>query len=286
MKDINWSEIQEYYNDKHTWDDISQNYHISMIDIANAKKQGLFMSRTKSEANKLSCAKYPRKLAQKTKDKISISRIKYLKEHPDQVPYLLNHYSKGESYPEKYFNGILEKSNINYERYVQYGIYNLDFAIIDKLIDLEIDGNQHICDKSIVMSNNRRDVFLKENGWRVIRVLWSDYCKLNKEERENFIIELLSTIENDTIKQENLELILLSSGLRKIVKHKYCLCGNKINMRSNSCNLCSRKPIIDKPDYLKLISDINTLGYKASAKKYCTSYSSIHRWKREYEAIE
>ena len=33
-------------------------------------------------------------LSQEHKNKISISRIKFLKENPDQVPYLLNHYSK------------------------------------------------------------------------------------------------------------------------------------------------------------------------------------------------
>lgn len=43
---------------------------------------------------------------QETKDKISKARIKYLLEHPDKIPYLLNH-SSNESYPEKYFNELL-----------------------------------------------------------------------------------------------------------------------------------------------------------------------------------
>jgi len=42
------------------------------------------------------------KQTEETKNKISKSRKKYLFEHPDKVPYLINHSSKM-SYPEKYF---------------------------------------------------------------------------------------------------------------------------------------------------------------------------------------
>ena len=44
-------------------------------------------------------SKEGKKHTEETKRKISEIRKKYLFENPDKVPYLLNHYSKGESYP-------------------------------------------------------------------------------------------------------------------------------------------------------------------------------------------
>jgi len=62
------------------------------------------------------------------KRKISESRKKYLKEHPDKVPYLLNHHRKGPSYPERYFMQIFHSMGIEFKTdYSQCG-YFLDFA--------------------------------------------------------------------------------------------------------------------------------------------------------------
>jgi len=52
-----------------------------------------------------------KKHSQTTKDKISKSMIKYLTEHPNRVPYLLNHSSKI-SYPEEIFKNALNEMNI------------------------------------------------------------------------------------------------------------------------------------------------------------------------------
>jgi hypothetical protein len=101
-----WTTIQEYYNDNHTWRDIVEEFNINMRLIIDAKEQNLFKSRTKSEATKLTAKLKPRTHTDETKKKISEIRIKYLRENPDKVPYKLNHYSKGESYPEQYFSKI------------------------------------------------------------------------------------------------------------------------------------------------------------------------------------
>ena len=135
-KEINWKEIQKFYDNNHTWKDIQKEFNISITTISKNSKNGNFKSRNKSESMKLSNKLYPRKLTEETKNKISKSRIRFLKENPDKVPYLLNHYSKGESYPEKYFDKILKKTNLKYTRYCTTNRYELDFAFIDKGIDL------------------------------------------------------------------------------------------------------------------------------------------------------
>lgn len=85
---LNWKEIQNYYDDNHTWRDLKTKFKITDYIIIKAKKAGNFKSRSKSEANKLGYEKYPRTLSEETKKKISKSRIKYLEDNPDKVPYL------------------------------------------------------------------------------------------------------------------------------------------------------------------------------------------------------
>jgi len=135
-----------------------------------------------------------RKHTDETKKKLSKIRRKYLEENPDKVPYLLNHYSKGESYPEKYFRKIFEKYKVDFEQEYRVKTYSLDFAILSKKIDIEIDGEQHYLDPTVIKSDIRRNRYLSENGWEVIRIRWSDYQKLRKEERKEFINNLLKLI--------------------------------------------------------------------------------------------
>ena len=128
-------------------------------------------------------------VSQETKDKISKSRKEYLRNNPDKVPYLLNHSSK-ESYPEKYFTEVFKNEGIDVIKSYRIGLYELDFSIPEKKIDIEIDGSQHYLDTKIVESDKRRNDFLKENGWDVIRINWSEYKKLNTEDRIDYISNL------------------------------------------------------------------------------------------------
>ena len=136
-----------------------------------------------------------RALTTEHKQKISKSRINFLRENPDMVPYKLNHYSKGRSYPEEYWKIILDSNNILYKEQYQVGPYQLDFAIVNSntiKIDLEIDGDQHYLDERIILSDKRRNTYLEDLGWKIIRVKWSDYQKLdNKRTYVNFIINQL-----------------------------------------------------------------------------------------------
>jgi len=144
-------------------------------DAWNKGKEGTFKGRSHTE---------------ETKNKIRDKRLKFLEENPDKVPYKLNHYSKGKSYAEQYWKIILESHNIEFIEEYPIGLYSLDFAIVDKKVDLEIDGDQHHLDKRIVESDKRRDSYLECNGWSVIRIKWSDYKKIcNKKDYINEIIE-------------------------------------------------------------------------------------------------
>jgi very-short-patch-repair endonuclease len=127
------------------------------------------------------------------KKKISEARKKYLNEHPDKVPFKLNHSSK-ESYPEKYFREWLQKENIFVEREFQVGLYTLDFAWPEKKIYLEVDGSQHHL-SWMIKHDEERTKKLSELGWVCIqRVYWPDYQKLKLEEKQGYLENLKNKI--------------------------------------------------------------------------------------------
>ena len=149
--------------------------------VINCKSDPSYEEKRKNKSIKLSNIGKKRKLSIETKNKISKSRKKYLQENPDKVPYKLNHSSK-ESYPEKYFNELFINENIKVERYYYIGLYELDFCIVDKKIDIEIDGEQHYVDERIEKSDINRNKFLENLGWTIIRIRWND--------KRNYIVEL------------------------------------------------------------------------------------------------
>jgi very-short-patch-repair endonuclease len=165
----NWSEIQKFYDAGNTWRDIHIKYGMSNQSIHKATLRGDLKLRNKSEATILNVQKYgTRKHTLKTKQKISESRLKFLKENPDKVPYLVNHSSK-KSYPEIVFENALISSEITGWKYrFQNGIYQYDFAFPEQKIDVEIDGGTHLTEK-VKKIDARRDEFSRQCGWIVIR---------------------------------------------------------------------------------------------------------------------
>jgi len=272
LNKFNWIEIQKYYNDNHTYKDVSKKYNISEGSIRKASKQGLLKTRTLSESIKLSLKLNPRIVSEETKKKISKSRIKYLKENPDKVPYLLNHYSKGESYPEKYFDKIFY-GKFKYEKFLQCSLYHIDFAITDKKIAIEIDGEQHYLDKKIVESDKRKNIFLKEQGWDLIRIRWNHYQKMNRKEKEKYILELFNYIDNLIKKKPTIE-----------IKEKinYCKCGKKIHKRSKTCIKCAslkqKRKVENRPSKEELLKMIQETSYVQVGKKYGVSDNAIRKW--------
>ena len=164
---------------KETSEGVAKQFKALKESYASGKIIGSFTGKTHNE---------------ETKKKISKKRIEYLNKNPDKVPYVLNHYSKGKSYPERYFEDLFKNENINVTPSYRIGLYELDFAIVDKKIDIEIDGSQHYNDKRIVESDIRRTRYLNDLGWSVIRINWAEYNSKSFQEKQKFIKELLQKI--------------------------------------------------------------------------------------------
>ncbi len=201
MKDkhvrYNWEEIQTSLDSGLTWREVCIKHGCSMSAVLKAKRRGVIETRNKSSANKLSRILKPARYhSDETKKRISDIRKEFIKNNPDKVPYLLNHYSKGDSYPEKYFKNVFDVEKIPLKHHLQVSFYQLDFYNTDAMYCLEIDGEQHYCDQKIVESDKRRTIYLENLGWIVRRIRWSHFTKLSFEDRCRVISEMKTEISD------------------------------------------------------------------------------------------
>lgn len=110
-----------------------------------------------------------------------------------------------ESFPETFFKKVLDNNGIKYE--FNYPIpkrslgldcgcsYFLDFYIIDKNVDLEIDGRQHKLEERIESDIVRNEALIK-NGFIVYRIEWKNInTKKGKEYIKNEIEKFLEFIK-------------------------------------------------------------------------------------------
>lgn len=272
---IDWQRIQKYYDDGNFWRDLLSNKELGLNSrlLNYAIKNGLIKMRTRTESAKLSKIIKPQKHTLETRNKISKIRIEYLKNNPHKAPYKLNHSSK-ESYPERYFNDVFNNEGIEVERYYQVGIYEMDFSIPQKRIDIEIDGSQHYSDLKIVESDKRRAEYLKSEGWSIIRINWSAYKQMNSDEKQIYIKNIKDRIEHTLNVDDNFEIFS-----KKIIKTQ-CICGNTKYKSSKQCLKCNglknRKTI--RPEYDILVEEFEEFGYTATGKKYGVSDNAIRKW--------
>ena len=97
------------------------------------------------------------------------------------------------SYAEQWLYGLLDSNHIEYEKEKPFFGFFLDVAIGNKCI--EIDGEQHGEDTRFpeqIERDRRKDELLKENGWKELRVKWSDIKKMP----EYFANKILDFINN------------------------------------------------------------------------------------------
>lgn len=137
-----------------------------------------------------------RQLSEETKTKMSAARVG--KKHSEetkqkcrkaQLEKVRNGTHKGwqsrniTSFAENFFINVLsnELPNVSYVREKRFGKYFLDFFFEDKMLDLEIDGKQHLY-KERAESDKKRDEFLKENNVIVYRIPWNE---INSDDGKN-----------------------------------------------------------------------------------------------------
>lgn len=148
----------------------------------------------------------------------------------------------------------------------------MDFAFVDKKIDVEIDGEQHYRPESIE-HDNKRDTYLNNNGWIIYRISWLEL-------RNNFykeFTEFENFINSDLINNRTYDKNIVINDYKTI---NYCSCGKEIEKKSKKCinchNLKQRK--VDRPILEILIKEVKELGYTGTGRKYGVSDNAVRKW--------
>jgi very-short-patch-repair endonuclease len=87
------------------------------------------------------------------------------------------------SYPEQFFETVLNNNKIQFEHDLPVGRWFVDFAMKDKMIALEIDGKQHEYPERKI-KDIEKDTYLQSQGWTVHRIKWKS---INNEKGSLYI---------------------------------------------------------------------------------------------------
>lgn len=87
-----------------------------------------------------------------------------------------------QSYPEKFFTKVINNEFFDKDFIPEFpiGIYSLDFAWTNKKKAIEIDGEQHERFEEYIERDKRKDIFVKSEGWEILRIKWKDMHKDTK----------------------------------------------------------------------------------------------------------
>jgi transposase len=194
IKERNWIEIQNFYNLNNSWREVAKKFKICDATIFKAVKMGLLTSRTRGEYSKIGALKHKgKKLTDAQKEKVSIGRKKFLKENPDKHPWRKN--NKFKSVPCEKVKEWLTSKAINFvEEYnplINDRNFSIDIAFPDKMIGLEINGNQHYNrDGTLKPYYLERQTLMESKGWKIYQLHYSLCFKI--EGLEKLIYSILS----------------------------------------------------------------------------------------------
>lgn len=118
------------------------------------------------------CKKPPNSDLQKTKISVSMKKA-----HAEGRAHNIgsSRWNNEPSWPEKFFHQVVvnEFSDKNCTQEFPFQRFSLDFAWVEKKRCIEIDGAQHERPEYKVR-DERKDTALVANGWKVLRIKWSD----------------------------------------------------------------------------------------------------------------
>lgn len=177
---VDWTHIQKLYDSGLSETDLRNKNFVSRAQLEIAKKNKDFTPRTKDEINLLVGKKIKGKVTHTKEAKDKISKAMLVR-HENGTAYTLGHNErlKKRSYPEQWFESVIQNNIANQDYTPQYpvGKYCLDFAWITKKKCVEIDGETHYRFQAEIDKDIKRDAWLKEQGWSIIRFRWKDVLK-------------------------------------------------------------------------------------------------------------
>lgn len=129
-----------------------------------------------------------KKLSDEMKEKIRNGRVKFLQENKNQH----GAWNKSKkTYLEEWFDALLRDNEIYTKYNIKYNYsvypYFLDFAFIDLMLDVEVDGKFHYTCKSNIEHDQKRNAYLEDKGWKVFRISIDEVNKNSEAIKEEFL---------------------------------------------------------------------------------------------------
>jgi len=294
MNEKRWNEYNFNFSKLYNWDEI-QNRHDSGETIGSLRKRLNISYSTMKKAMELGLIikkhSIRPKVAEETKMIISQKRKEWLRKNPDKHPW--RNKDKFKSKPCEKVKEFLNSSNIQFvEEYVPSidgRSFSIDIALPDKMIAIEINGNQHYeKDGTLKPYYQERHDLLEANGWIVYEIHYSACFSFDKwNDFRNVLVSSDKKIDFDYFKYTPKEKV-----------DKKCLdCGcdiKKYSTRCKSCNIKHRELeknknvrkflspdgeiIEDKPNKEKLESLVLKYPLTKLGEMFGVSDNSIRKW--------
>lgn len=224
------------------------------------------------------------KLTEETKQKLSEKRKEYLKNNPDKHPWRLK--SKFKSEPCENFKSILRQNNYKFlEEFAPSSEknYSIDIAFPEKMIGVEINGNQHYESSGKLKPYYQfRHDHIESLGWKLYEIHYS-LCF-----DQNYVLNLISQIFNSENKIEfNYEEFVkkkMEISAAKKEKYDLCGCGERKSKTSKRCAKCQqlRRRVVKRPDKDQLHYMIWNDSTRRIAKQFNVSDHTISTWCKRF----
>jgi very-short-patch-repair endonuclease len=271
MSEIKNEIIDFYINKDFSVKDLRNKFKLQSEDIKIILGDNV---RTLSDANKLSHKKYPDnfKHTEDSKKIMREKRLEFMKNHPEKTAWRLSNIS----YPEKLCIEHIEKNGLDkkYSIVREYSVfpYFIDFAFLNEMVAVEIDGSQHLLPER-KESDDKKDKLLNDLGWLVIRVSEKE-VKTNIGNVFNEIVSYLKV--KPKINNHRIGLIVKPKKYQKKERNEFGFTESQLKSIINQRRV-ERPPM----EVLKKLIDKN--GYRKTGIMFGVSDNSVRKWLESYK---
>lgn len=214
-------------------------------------------------------------VSDETRRKMSEAKRKWNRENPDKLPWRVLGNKAFKSVPCEKLKDFLTVKGIQfvaeYPPNVGGRAFSLDIAFPDKLIAIEVNGNQHYeRDGRLKPYYQERHDLLEANGWKVYELHYSICYRL--AEIESMIPAILAS-------DKKVEFDYLS--YKPMVKKEFfCSCGQKRNRCAKMCRACSlaHRTMICPLSIEELSEAIERETYTSIGKRLGVSCNTVSNW--------
>jgi very-short-patch-repair endonuclease len=262
--------IRLYVDESYSVNDLRKKFKIQSNDIKDILGDKV---RSLSEANKLAHKKYPEnfKHTEESKKIMREKRLEFMKNNPEKTAWRLSNVS----YPEKLCIDYIEKNGFDkkYSIVREYSVfpYFIDFAFVNEMVAVEIDGSQHLLPER-KESDNKKDELLNELGWLVVRVSEKE-IKTNINETFNQILSILK--DKPKINNYRIGLVVKPKKYQKKERNEFGFTELEIQSKFKQ-----RK--VERPPLSVLLEQTKQMGFPKTGKLYNVSENTIRKWIKAY----